>query len=139
MTAFVLDPRLEHDSVFICDGPLSQLRLSRNAAFPWLILVPRRADVAEFIDLNDADQIVMWEEIRTASHIMKELYAPKKLNVANIGNIVAQLHIHVIARYEADQAWPGPVWNSGVSQIYDDALLHETVGLLRNAWERART
>jgi len=119
MTDFVLDPRIEADSVFIHDLKLSQVRLHKNGAFPWVMLVPRRADVVEILDLNDDDQDMLWNEILFVSNIMKRLFKPKKLNVANLGNIVAQLHVHVIARFEEDKAWPGPVWNSGVKRDYE--------------------
>ena len=120
---FTLDPRLENDSVFLCDWPLCQVRLSRNAAFPWLLLIPRRNNVIEIIDLSEADQSQLLVEIRKASEVMKKLYSPKKLNVANLGNIVAQLHVHVIARFENDEAWPGPVWGRNISREHETGML----------------
>lgn len=120
---FELDSRIENDSVFLCDWPLSQVRLHRNAAFPWLMLMPRRADMREIIDLGEEDQWQLLREIRFASQVLQDVYRPTKLNVANLGNVVAQLHVHVIARFEADPAWPGPVWNSGVSEIHSDEEL----------------
>lgn len=128
---FTLDPRLENDSVFVADWPLCQIRLSRNAAFPWLILIPRREDIVEIIDLSHADQTQLWQEIRKASTIMKKLYSPKKLNVANLGNIVAQLHVHVVARFEQDGAWPGPIWGSGITREHEAGMLAATVESLQ--------
>ncbi|HEY1096744.1 MAG TPA: HIT family protein, partial [Alphaproteobacteria bacterium] len=132
--SFVLDARLETDSHFVIDMELSQVRLSNNAAFPWVILVPKRPDVVEIIDLDDGDQQLLWSEIAMASRIMKRLYQPKKLNVANIGNKVSQLHVHVVARYEDDQAWPGPIWNSGISESYDPQDLQEKLLTLQSAF-----
>lgn len=115
---FVLDPKLEHDSDFIIDLPLCQARLSKNAAFPWIILIPRRDKMVEIVDLAIADQEQLLKEIRFTSHVLQSLYQPKKLNVANLGNIVAQCHIHIIARFETDPAWPHPIWNSGFQKEY---------------------
>jgi len=107
---FVLAPRLEQDSYFLTSLSLSEVRLHKNAAFPWLILIPRRANMVEIIDLNDEDQNQLLKEIRLTSHILKNYYQPQKLNIANLGNIVSQLHIHIIARFETDKAWPQPIW-----------------------------
>jgi diadenosine tetraphosphate (Ap4A) HIT family hydrolase len=120
---FVLDPRLENDSVFICDWNLSHVRLHRNGAFPWVMLMPRREGARDLIDLTEVDQAELLREIRFASQVMKKLFNPTKLNVANLGNVVSQLHIHVVARFDTDKAWPGPIWNSGVSEEYADADL----------------
>lgn len=116
---FTLDPRLDNDSVFICDWKLSQIRLHRNGAFPWLILIPRREGMREIIDLTVSDQEELLREIRFASHAMQDHYDPQKLNIANLGNVVPQLHVHVIARFAEDGAWPGAIWNSGVTREYE--------------------
>ncbi len=131
MSDFILDLRLEKDTVLICDLTLSQLRLSCNAAFPWVMLIPRRANIVEIIDLNDTDRATLWDEILFISSGMKKIFAPKKLNVANLGNIVPQLHVHVIARFEDDKAWPGPIWNSGVKADYEDQDLEKTITRLK--------
>lgn len=115
---FVLHPKLAADSAFVCDLPLSQVRLSNNAAFPWLILIPRHAELTEIIDLAVPLQQQLWQEITLSSQILRELFQPTKLNVANLGNIVSQLHIHVIARFNTDSAWPNPVWNSQIEAPY---------------------
>jgi diadenosine tetraphosphate (Ap4A) HIT family hydrolase len=128
---FILDPRLENDSVFICDLPLSQVRLSKNSAFPWLLLIPRQNDIVEIFDLSVADQGVLLNEMRVAAAVLKKLFTPKKLNVANLGNVVPQLHVHVIARFEEDKAWPGPVWNSGVKEYYADDELNEITAKIK--------
>lgn len=136
---FVLDEKLEADSYFITDLELSHVRLSKNAAFPWILLIPKRPEIVEIIDLDESDRNTLFTEIVHASQIMKNLFQPKKLNVANLGNIVSQLHVHVVARYEEDQAWPGPIWNSGVKADYDDKKLQERVALLQAAFNELAT
>ncbi len=130
-----LDPRLQSDSTFVTDLGLCQVRLSHNAAFPWIILIPRLPDVTEIIDLSPVDQQQLTQEIDLSSRVMRSLFAPTKLNVASLGNVVPQLHIHVIARSDTDPAWPGPVWNSGVSATYSAADQVARVALIREAFE----
>ncbi len=136
---FVLDPQIETDSVFIIDLELSHVRLSRNAAFPWILLMPKREGMVEMIDLDDTDRNLLFAEMMQASQIMKTLFQPKKLNVANIGNKVSQLHVHIVARYEEDKAWPGPIWNSGVTAEYSDTDLQKQVLLLQTAFAELTT
>jgi diadenosine tetraphosphate (Ap4A) HIT family hydrolase len=135
MTGFILDPRLENDSLFVLDGPLSQLRLSTNAAFPWLLLVPRRAEIVEIIDLAIGEQEILLTEIRAASDVVKKLFAPKKINVANLGNVVAQLHVHVVARYENDPAWPGPIWGRGITKDYGRGETDKIIADITHEWK----
>ena len=116
--AFQPDPRLAADSVLVADGPLSQLRLMDDARFPWLVLVPRVAGAEEWIDLDDAAQRQLLAEVNLAGRLLRSLAPVHKLNVGALGNIVRQLHVHVVARSEGDAAWPGPVWGSGARQPY---------------------
>jgi diadenosine tetraphosphate (Ap4A) HIT family hydrolase len=102
--------KLEADSVFVAALNLSDLRLMNNQQYPWLILVPRVEGAIELIDLSQAQQHELMDEISRVSAVLKSIYEPDKLNVATIGNIVRQLHIHVVARYRSDPAWPSPVW-----------------------------
>ncbi|MFI4937039.1 MAG: HIT domain-containing protein [Candidatus Berkiellales bacterium] len=132
---FVLDPKLEQDSEFIIDLPLCQARLSNNAAFPWIILVPRQDKLVEIIDLNQEDQEQLLREIRQTSHILQRHTKPKKLNIANLGNIVAQLHVHIIARFETDPAWPNPVWNSGFNIPYSTSDKNKLLAQLVNQFK----
>lgn len=132
---FVLDPRLESDSEFICDLNLSQVRLNLNAAFPWIILIPKKSELVELIDLEEADQTLLWHEMMKASHVIKTLFNPKKLNVAALGNMVSQLHIHVIARFAEDKAWPNPVWNSGATRQYEPTEKESILARLKLAFE----
>lgn len=115
-----LDSKLECDSTFLLNLELCQVRLHHNAAFPWILLIPQRKLAVEVIDLTPTDQQTLMKEIALSSHVMRDLFHPEKLNIANLGNIVSQLHIHIIARYDKDKAWPEPIWNSGVNENYDD-------------------
>ena len=115
---FSADPRLLADSVLVADGPLSQLRLMDDARFPWLVLVPRVAGAEEWIDLAGPAQRQLLAEVNLAGRLLRSLGAVHKLNVGALGNVVRQLHVHVVARSEDDAAWPGPVWGSGARVPY---------------------
>jgi diadenosine tetraphosphate (Ap4A) HIT family hydrolase len=111
---FLLDTRLEGDSLPVCELPLCSVRLMRDARFPWLLLVPRRAGAREILDLDEADRLDLMREIALASEALRDSAGTcDKLNVGSLGNMVPQLHVHVIARVVGDAAWPGPVWGSG--------------------------
>jgi diadenosine tetraphosphate (Ap4A) HIT family hydrolase len=112
MTAFVLDARLEADTIAVATLPLCHVRLMNDRRFPWLILVPARPDVTEIIDLDAADRGRLIEEVALVSTVLRELFHPTKLNVGALGNVVAQLPVHVVARSADDDAWPGPVWGT---------------------------
>lgn len=132
MSNFSLDPRLAASSIFIADLELCQMRLNNDARWPWLVLVPRCEDVREIIDLSVADQTLLFGDIRTACHAVKSLaqfadFRVDKLNVANLGNIVAQLHVHVIARNCDDANWPNPVWGFGQAKAYESVDLETVV------------
>lgn len=118
MSGFVLDPRLEVDTAPVTGLWLSELRLMNDARFPWLILVPRVAGAVEFLDLKPEDRAALCEEITAVSEAMTLVTGCDKLNVAAIGNIVRQLHVHVVARFAGDAAWPGPVWGHGRAVAY---------------------
>jgi diadenosine tetraphosphate (Ap4A) HIT family hydrolase len=119
MTSFQLHARLEADSVFVRDLALSQLRLNNVKAAPWLVLVPRRAEIREIYQLNVVDRGELMEEIAQASKALAELYAPDKINIAALGNVVPQLHVHIIARFTGDAAWPDPVWGLLEAEPYE--------------------
>jgi diadenosine tetraphosphate (Ap4A) HIT family hydrolase len=111
MTApFALDPRLDGDTLALLDLELCAVRLMNDRQFPWLVLVPRRPDLRELHDLAPTDRVLLFDEIARATHALEEIHKPDKLNVAALGNVVAQLHVHVIARFRGDRAWPRPVW-----------------------------
>jgi diadenosine tetraphosphate (Ap4A) HIT family hydrolase len=130
-----LNPILEGTSSFVTDLALCQVRLSHNAKFPWLLLIPRQNNIVEIIDLDESQQAQLMGEISMTSHIMKELFRPDKLNMGALGNVVPQLHIHVIARYVADEAWPNPVWNSGVSDTYSQDAIKTRISQLVAAYD----
>jgi diadenosine tetraphosphate (Ap4A) HIT family hydrolase len=117
-TAFTLDPRLETDTLPVGDLPLSSVLLMDDARFPWLILVPRRAAVSEITDLTEEDAQLLVSEIRLATRVMLDLSKPDKVNVGALGNVVPQLHVHVVGRFRSDPAWPGPVWGQGTRTPY---------------------
>ncbi|MCC5976477.1 MAG: HIT domain-containing protein [Salinarimonas sp.] len=118
MSAFSLDPRLEADTIALGDLELCSVRLMNDARFPWLILVPRRADIVELDDLAAQDSQQLMQEARIAVGVMRAVAAPDKVNVAGLGNVVSQFHLHVIGRFASDPAWPGPVWGHGTRQDY---------------------
>ncbi|MES2214414.1 MAG: HIT family protein [Pseudomonadota bacterium] len=132
---YTLDPRLDADSEFICHLNLSEVRLHKNSAFPWIMLIPKRENIVELIDLSPQDQALLFQEILLASHVVKEHFLPDKLNVANLGNIVSQLHVHIIARFREDLAWPNPVWNSGIKSDYDAKEKQRIISQLKNKFE----
>jgi len=107
---FELDSRLGADSLFIADWPLCRVIRMNDRAYPWIILVPRRTGVREIIDLVPADQQTLLGEITRASDAISKSLKPEKLNIAALGNVVPQLHVHVIGRFTDDPAWPRPVW-----------------------------
>jgi diadenosine tetraphosphate (Ap4A) HIT family hydrolase len=119
-----LHPQLHADTVPVCDLALSRLLAMNDANFPWLIVVPRRASVSEIIDLGDEQGLLM-NELALVSRALKDETRCDKLNVAAIGNMVAQLHIHVVARRKDDAAWPKPVWGVVPRLAYEaDAMEH---------------
>ncbi|MFM2041636.1 MAG: hypothetical protein RLY86_212 [Pseudomonadota bacterium] len=115
---FTLADRLTADTRPVGDLPLCRVLLMANAAFPWLILVPRRPGAVELHHLDPADQQQVMGEMAAAARALEQLTRPDKINLGALGNLVPQLHIHVIARFRDDPAWPGPVWGSGRHQDY---------------------
>jgi len=118
---FSLHPQLAGDTAPVCDLPLSAALLMNDARFPWIILVPRVPNVRDLVDLNHSDQIVLLDEINRTCQTLKMLFTPDKLNVASLGNMVPQLHVHIIARHTTDAAWPAPVWGAGTIKPYDES------------------
>jgi len=135
MSDFVLDSQLEKDSIFIRNLGLSQLRLHNQKDVPWIILVPKRPDVSEIHDLNVYERSQLMEEITRASLALTHLYNPKKINVGAFGNFVPQLHVHVIARFVTDIAWPSPIWGRLKTEPHDkDALVKILAELNDDKW-----
>lgn len=118
-TDFALDPRLEADTRPVISLPLCDVRLMNDARYPWLVLVPRRAGLVEITDLATDLQTTLWLEVNRASAALRTVAPCDKLNLGALGNIVRQLHVHLVARCEGDAAWPGPVWGNGKAAPYE--------------------
>lgn len=121
---FELDERLNKDTWFIGDMALCQALLMNDSQFPWVILVPRRENCRELIDLQGEDRELLWRESDAVSLALRNLFSPHKLNVAALGNVVPQLHLHHIARFTDDRAWPQPVWGRqpAIAYVEDEAV-----------------
>lgn len=128
---FALDPRLEQDTLHMGDFPLCRLLLMNDASYPWFILVPRRADLSELFQLEAADQRSLWRETNLLAELIKDVFKADKMNVASLGNMVSQLHVHVIARRRGDAAWPAPVWGHQPAVPYREEQAREVRAKLR--------
>jgi diadenosine tetraphosphate (Ap4A) HIT family hydrolase len=130
---FTLDARLATDTRPLARLPLCDLRLMDDARYAWLVLVPRRDGLVEIDDLGNDEQAMLWQEVNLAGRALRAVAPCDKLNLGALGNIVRQLHVHVVARCEGDPAWPGPVWGYGVAQPYAEAVRDERCAALRRA------
>jgi diadenosine tetraphosphate (Ap4A) HIT family hydrolase len=131
--SFALDPRLVADTHAIGALAFSELLLMDDARYPWVILVPRIAGARELIDLDEGDQRLLLGEIDRVARALEALLNPDKFNIAALGNVVAQLHVHVIARFTSDAAWPNPVWGRGERVIYGERERAARIAALRTA------
>lgn len=134
MASFELHPRLAADTVPVTKLDLCHVLLMQDSRYPWLILVPEQARLRDLHDLSNQDQITAMHEIDRASRVLQEIHQPDKINVAALGNMVPQLHIHVIARFTNDAAWPAPVWGIGEAVPYEPQGLEATLHRLREAF-----
>lgn len=132
---FALDSRLQNDTLHVASLTLCEVLLMNDARFPWLVLVPRQPQRVEVCDLTQDDQALLWREVTQASQALRSLAPFDKLNLGALGNIVRQLHIHVVGRREGDAAWPGPVWGSGTAAPYEKEALASLLAHLRDAFE----
>lgn len=132
---FVLDSRLEQDTLSLGDFPLCRLLLMNDSHYPWFILVPRRAEVSELFQLDADDQQVLWRETTALAETLKDTFGADKMNVATLGNVVGQLHMHLIARRRDDAAWPAPVWGRYPAEPYTE----EQVAAIRRKLELVLT
>ena len=130
---FKLDSRLQNDTFFVCDLPLCRVLLMNDSQFVWVILVPRVEGVTDIIDLTTAQQQQLMIESAQVSRALKSQFNPDKLNVAALGNVVSQLHIHHIARYINDVAWPKPVWGAQPTIAYSAKSAASVVEKLKQA------
>ncbi|HFD79120.1 MAG TPA: HIT domain-containing protein [Gammaproteobacteria bacterium] len=126
---FSLHPQLVADCILVGSLPLSQLLLMNDARYPWFILVPRREDVSEIYQLSEADQQQLWRESAELARHLKHGFHADKINIGALGNLVPQLHLHHIARYRTDPAWPGPVWGHSEPQPYEKHGLGERLAM----------
>lgn len=130
---FELHPQLEQDTHFVTDLPLCRVLLMNESRYPWLILAPRRAGIREIHELAAADRQQLWAESDQVSRALIALFQPDKLNIAALGNVVTQLHIHHIARFQTDAAWPAPVWGKFVPESYALAVASQHLQAIRQA------
>lgn len=130
---FQLHERLAADTIEVVDWPLCRVLLMNDASYPWLILVPRRMAVTEIHELDAGDRATLVEEVADASRRLQNLTKAHKMNVAALGNVVPQLHVHVVARFPDDAAWPRPVWGVVPTRPYGEAELAERLAALRAA------
>lgn len=128
---FALDSRLQQDCLLIGDFPLCRLLLMNDSHYPWFILVPRREEVSELFQLDAADQRQLWHETTLLAETLKDTFAADKMNVATLGNVVSQLHMHVIVRRRGDAAWPAPVWGRHPARAYADEQVRQLKEKLR--------
>ena len=131
-SAWTLHSQLKKDTIDIGDLPLSKVLVIKDANYPWLLLVPRRPDIVEIIDLAEVEQAQLMTEISRVARALKEVTRCDKLNIAALGNVVPQLHVHIIARRKSDAAWPRPVWGVVPALDYDP----KTLQTLRDTFRR---
>jgi diadenosine tetraphosphate (Ap4A) HIT family hydrolase len=129
--AFSLHPQLAKDSLPVARLPLSDLLLLNDHRFPWCILVPRMENLRELHDLPQAQGVTLFEEIESVSRTLQQVVDAYKINVGALGNIVTQLHIHIVARFPQDPAWPGPVWGFGAAEPYSESDANDRITALQ--------
>jgi diadenosine tetraphosphate (Ap4A) HIT family hydrolase len=134
--AFALDGRLAADTHTVAALPLCEVLLMNDTRFTWLVLVPRRPGLVEVADLAEDEQLTLWREVNRAASALRACAPCDKLNLGALGNIVRQLHVHVVARREGDAAWPAPVWGSGPAQPYAQDAMDDLIARLRHALMR---
>jgi diadenosine tetraphosphate (Ap4A) HIT family hydrolase len=122
---WTLHPQLERDTLPVGDLPLCRLLIIKDANYPWLLLVPRRADVVEILDLDEVERAQLMTETSRVTQALKEITKCDKLNVAALGNVVPQLHVHIIGRKKTDAAWPKPVWGVVPALTFDPQALED--------------
>lgn len=131
--AFSIHPQLANDCHYLGDFPLCALLLSKDANYPWFIMVPRRVDIREAFELTVDEQQQLQRESLSLSRLLNNAFKADKMNIAALGNMVPQLHLHHIVRYSTDAAWPKPIWEVAKAQAYNDASLKERIDVMLNA------
>ena len=132
--SFVIDSQLKQTSYPLTSLDVCDLRLVDDQRWPWLLIIPRVPHAVELIDITPDLRAQVWLEIDHVGRVMRDQFSPHKLNIAALGNQVRQLHVHCIARFPEDEAWPNPVWGVGDSVPYDSALLNSRLNALRDAF-----
>lgn len=127
---FSLHPKLEEDSILLGKLELCQVRLLADSDHPWVLLVPVKENIKEIHELNESEQVTLIKEISKVSKAFEVLFNPDKINVGALGNMVAQLHVHVICRYHGDRSWPGSIW--GTERAQDEVKIKTQIDLLKN-------
>ena len=135
--AFTLDPQLERDTVAVGDLPLSRVLMMNDAGFPWLIAVPRHPGAVEIFDLGASERAQLMSELALLAQLLKDLTDCDKINIAAIGNVVSQLHMHVVARRRDDPLWPRPVWGAQPPCPYEAAERARLIQAIRQKIEQA--
>jgi len=128
-----LHPQLENDCLVLGKLELCHVLLMRDANYPWCILVPDREDITEIHHLNEADQLQLMHESVRLSHALESVFSPDKLNIASLGNVVPQCHVHHVVRYHSDVAWPAPVWGRVPAREYTSEALAEVAASIKQA------
>jgi len=132
--SFVIDSQLKQTSYPLTSLDVCDLRLVDDQRWPWLLIIPRIPHAVELIDITPDLRAQVWLEIDHVGRVMRDQFSPHKLNIAALGNQVRQLHVHCIARFPEDEAWPNPVWGVGDSVPYDSELLNSRLNALRDAF-----
>jgi diadenosine tetraphosphate (Ap4A) HIT family hydrolase len=135
---FALNEKLKTDCAEVTTLPLCLVLLMNDKTFPWLILVPRVNNAREIHELTKPDRTLLMEEVVIASNVIERLYKPDKINIGALGNMVPQLHVHVIGRFKSDKAWPGPVWGASQAVPYAAHELQDAIKDLKNAFASGR-
>lgn len=133
MSEFELDGRIARDSDLVSVLGLCQLRIQNDSRWPWLVMVPERPGMTEIFDLSPAEQALLSTEVNRVAGALKTVTGATKINVGALGNIVRQLHVHVIARFEGDANWPGPIWGFGQAQPYGESQKQDFLNKLVEA------
>lgn len=128
---FALDARLAGDTCHVASLPLCEVLLMDDARYAWLVLVPRQYEVSEVAQLSEDDQAMLWREVNQAAVALRLVARCEKINIGALGNIVRQLHVHVVARNVGDAAWPGPVWGHGKAADYEPTARDKLIERLR--------
>lgn len=131
---FTLHDQLRRDTLPVCRMKLCLVQLMNDAQYPWLVLIPAVENITEIHELNEKQRKLLINEIAQTQRVLQHCFEPHKLNVGALGNMVPQLHVHVVARFREDPAWPGPIWGKLPPRPYEDTALRSTIARLQNAF-----